>query len=333
MASIICRVHYATKWGENLLIELRSPSDDSEAGRHILPMRHEGEGFWSVPLNDLAVGSVLEYRYEFQGPDGERRREPAFRRVEVVGDGQYVWDHFFAPELADGAFLRQAFAGIIFNPAREKAQESLPSGTRVLRFTLRAPRVSKGQRICILGGHVRLGSWDPSKARVMSGANYPCWELDLPAHEFGGALEFKFGVWDERAHKPITFEHGPNRRFYGVPSGDMPLRVNFEHYQHPTRWRGAGVAIPVFSLRTERGYGIGEFADLTALAEWAASCDLHMVQVLPINDTSSDFSWKDSYPYKAISTAALHPIYLNVEKVFEYYGVPIPQQYPQDARR
>ncbi len=77
----------------------------------------------------------------------------------------------------------------------------------------------------------------------------------------------------------------------------------------------AGVAVPVFSLRSDDSCGIGEFPDLKKLADWCVMTGLKMIQILPVNDTTTDGSWGDSYPYKSISTKALHPIYLNVEKV------------------
>ncbi len=77
----------------------------------------------------------------------------------------------------------------------------------------------------------------------------------------------------------------------------------------------SGVAVPVFSLRSEDGCGIGEFLDLKKLADWCVATGLKMIQILPINDTTTDGGWSDSYPYKSISTKALHPIYLNLEKV------------------
>ena len=80
-------------------------------------------------------------------------------------------------------------------------------------------------------------------------------------------------------------------------------------------WRGAGVAIPVFSLRSEKGFGVGEFQDLKQLADWGKSVGLKLIQLLPINDTCATHTWKDSYPYAAISAFALHPIYLNLEAV------------------
>lgn len=77
----------------------------------------------------------------------------------------------------------------------------------------------------------------------------------------------------------------------------------------------AGVAVPVFSLRSDDGFGIGEFNDLKKLADWCVATGLKLIQILPVNDTTTDGSWSDSYPYKSMSTKKLHPIYLNIEKV------------------
>ena len=93
------------------------------------------------------------------------------------------------------------------------------------------------------------------------------------------------------------------------------FKVLFKDKVIPDNWKGAGVAVPVFSLNSEENFGIGEFLDLKKLADWCHKVGLKMIQILPINDTRTDDSWDNSYPYKAISTKALHPIYLNLEKL------------------
>lgn len=77
----------------------------------------------------------------------------------------------------------------------------------------------------------------------------------------------------------------------------------------------AGVSVPVFSLRSDDSFGIGEFNDLKKLADWCVLAGLKLIQILPVNDTTTDGGWGDSYPYKSMSTKTLHPIYLNLEKV------------------
>ena len=85
----------------------------------------------------------------------------------------------------------------------------------------------------------------------------------------------------------------------------------FAHLPDDT-WHGAGVAVPVFSLRSENSFGVGEFLDLKPLADWGKQVGLKLIQLLPVNDTSATGIWRDSYPYAAISAFALHPQYLNL---------------------
>ena len=80
-------------------------------------------------------------------------------------------------------------------------------------------------------------------------------------------------------------------------------------------FRGAGTAVPVFSLRTEKDFGIGEFRDLRPLVDWAAATGQCIIQLLPINDTTRKGGWDDSYPYSPISSFALHPLYINLQDI------------------
>lgn len=77
-------------------------------------------------------------------------------------------------------------------------------------------------------------------------------------------------------------------------------------------FRGAGTAVPVFSLRSDGDFGVGEFLDLKKLVDWAVSTGQSIIQLLPINDTTMTHCWEDSYPYNANSTFALHPQFLNL---------------------
>ena len=51
------------------------------------------------------------------------------------------------------------------------------------------------------------------------------------------------------------------------------------------------------------------------LADWAKETQLSILQILPINDTTANYSWSDSYPYAAISVYALHPQYLSISQL------------------
>jgi len=90
----------------------------------------------------------------------------------------------------------------------------------------------------------------------------------------------------------------------------MHSGMTFRFQEAP--WKGAGVAIPVFSLRTENSWGIGDFCDLKKMVDWAIATGQQLIQTLPVNDTTLTGTQQDSYPYKAISNYALHPIYCSI---------------------
>ena len=78
-------------------------------------------------------------------------------------------------------------------------------------------------------------------------------------------------------------------------------------------WRAAGVVVPVFSLRSEHSFGVGDFGDLRRIVDWAETTGMKIIQLLPVNDTTSSHNWSDSYPYNIVSAFALHPHYIDLE--------------------
>ena len=59
----------------------------------------------------------------------------------------------------------------------------------------------------------------------------------------------------------------------------------------------AGTLVPVFSLRSNDSFGVGDFGDLRKMVDWVAHTRQRLLQVLPINDTTITHTWTDSYPY------------------------------------
>jgi 4-alpha-glucanotransferase len=68
-----------------------------------------------------------------------------------------------------------------------------------------------------------------------------------------------------------------------------------------------GIDLPLGSLRTKHSSGIGEFLDLLPLIDWCCQIGFSVIQLLPLNDSGADPS-----PYNALSSIALHPIYLSM---------------------
>ena len=99
-----------------------------------------------------------------------------------------------------------------------------------------------------------------------------------------------------------------------IPGCPFPREHQAAKFDQPG-FRGAGTAIPVFSLRTADDFGIGEFRDLRPLVNWAAATGQCILQLLPVNDTTRKGQWADSYPYSPVSTFALHPLYIHLQEL------------------
>ena len=105
-----------------------------------------------------------------------------------------------------------------------------------------------------------------------------------------------------------------------IPGCPFPRAHQAPIFDRPG-FRGAGTFVPVFSLRSDDDFGIGEFKDLHALVDWAAATGQCIIQMLPVTDTTRKGEWKDSYPYSPVSAFALHPIYMNLQAIGIKKGV------------
>ncbi|HEX6335149.1 MAG TPA: 4-alpha-glucanotransferase, partial [Flavisolibacter sp.] len=129
-------------------------------------------------------------------------------------------------------------------------------------------------------------------------------------------LSYKYGIYNTTTGSFVHFEAGDNRLLHNDWTQGVRTIVHDGFVRLPNQaWKGAGIAIPVFALRSANSFGIGEFTDIRLLVDWASRLGMKLIQLLPVNDTSATFTWRDSYPYAAISAFALHPIYINLERV------------------
>ena len=78
--------------------------------------------------------------------------------------------------------------------------------------------------------------------------------------------------------------------------------------------RESGVLIPLSSIRSPSGWGLGEIPDLAPFARWAVSAGFSLVQVLPVNEVARG---QDS-PYTAISAFAIDPVYLALDAAQDF---------------
>ncbi len=303
------RLDYQTSYGQELYVVV---GGDKERA---YPMQYVSDGRWEVSLK-LASATEVVYRYEVRYGSEVIRKEwggkhvlPLDKKAEVVR----VLDKWYEMPF-DRSFHSSMFVdGVFARPKRKKAQGAA-EGYITLRADIAVVRST--QHVVVVGGCKALGNWDVRKGVVLNDAQAPIWSARIKAQKEGFA--YKFVIVDSASGDVVAWQSGENYYFgEGVTEGEAIVVDGLRPHFDMAPWRGAGVAIPVFSLRSESSFGVGEFKDIRLMVDWAAATGQSIIQILPINDTTMTGTWQDSYPYNANSTFALHPQFLHLPAVGE----------------
>lgn len=306
-------IDYHTQWGESLWIETEH---DVIATTPLMPV--QGSDRWQVVADIPDSIDTLSYRYTVRCDSNVVRAEwgdwPHRLNLATNASHMTVDDHW-AEIGYDNPFLSSAFTKCIFR-RNEPALPQLPKAGMVT-LEVEAPTVVPGSTVGVCGSCDLLGNWDVGKAVIMSDADFPRWRVNLPIDALQKSIDFKFVVIDKPGSN-YTWEEGKNRTLIlpaELASGQSHVVAGLRLRTTSRLWHGAGVAIPVFSLRSDSDFGVGDFIDLKLMVDWAVATGMKFIQILPINDTTMTGTWLDSYPYNANSTFALHPMYLRVEEI------------------
>jgi len=227
-----------------------------------------------------------------------------------------LYDHWKA--MPEDAFLySSAFTDCINHQAPQEMKPE--TGSKIVRLIVRAPQLRDGERLGVLGADKALGVWDVQKILPMTQHTYNEWVADIDAtHLEGSHLEFKFVAF-RNAKNELLWENSMNRTV-DLPEMKAGELVSYELDQASFALYNrklAGTQVPVFSLRTRKSAGIGDFGDLKTMIDFVASTGQKVLQLLPINDTTITHTWTDSYPYSCISVFAIHPQYADLHALPE----------------
>ena len=298
--TLLFNIEYRTRWGEQLVLRL---------GRRRIALQYADGGVWTCAVERYApAAQPAEYRYEVEREGVCIRREwrPHILRIPAAPAPRVlrIRDRWIDMP-ADTPFYSSAFTRGIFGRGESGPQQK-NGGNITLRVVL--PTLRPDEVLAVAGSGRELEGWQ--RIVPMDDSRFPEWELRLDARQ---RFEYKFLIADRRTLTPIMWEEGPNRPWNDLPGEGEHIVEAAAYLRFPERrWHGAGTAIPVFSLRSEAGFGVGEFYDLKLLIDWAAATGQRVLQLLPINDTTMSDTWEDSYPYNANSIFALHPQFIRL---------------------
>ena len=309
-------IEYKAMFGEQIVVNIQT-----EEGELKLPLETTDGERWACDWCVESPEKSYTYYYSVEREGRAVKTEWLMIKHQLDVNAKKaavytLYDHWKAmPE--DAYLYSSAFTDCINH---QVPQEMKPeTGSKIVRLVVRAPQLRDGERLGVLGADKALGAWDVQKILPMTQHTYNEWVADIDAtHLEGGHLEFKFVAFRNTKNE-LLWETSMNRTI-DLPEMKAGELVSYELDQSffaLYNRKLAGTQVPVFSLRTRKSAGIGDFGDLKTMIDFVASTGQKVLQLLPINDTTITHTWTDSYPYSCISVFAIHPQYADLHALPE----------------
>jgi len=315
------QLRYRTKFGQEILICGNHPLLGNGDPLKAVSMYYNNDDRWSLDLDfskSEPITQAITYQYIIRNND-ESLSYDAGNDKQIdpndISTGNVITiDSWNFAGYFENVFYTEPFTNVLLKGNHTDVKISIPKKV-THQFKVKTPLLSKGQTLCIVGSCKGLAKWDINNPILMNRKleeNYYTVSLDLTQELF--PIAYKYGIYDAITKKFLRFEEGNNRVLYETNLADEQTIIHDGFLVLPEiNWKASGVAIPVFSLKSENSFGVGEFTDIRLLVDWAVKVGMKLIQILPINDTTATHTWTDSYPYASISAFALHPMYLNLD--------------------
>ena len=309
-------IEYKAMFGEQIVVNIQM-----EEGKLKLPLETTDGERWACDWCVESPEKSYTYYYSVEREGRAVKTEWLMIKHQLEVNAKKaaaytLYDHW--KTMPEDAFLySSAFTDCINHQVPQVMKPE--TGSKIVRLIVRAPQLRDGERLGVLGADKALGAWDVQKILPMTQHTYNEWVADIDAtHLEGSHLEFKFVAF-RNAKNELLWENSMNRTV-DLPEMKAGELVSYELDQASFALYNrklAGTQVPVFSLRTRKSAGIGDFGDLKTMIDFVASTGQKVLQLLPINDTTITHTWTDSYPYSCISVFAIHPQYADLHALPE----------------
>lgn len=306
---------YDTEFGQDLRLNIIGGASSETTSYGMTT----GDGrTWLCDIEMEKIPERIDYFYSLDNSGREERHEwqTITHRLELNATKakEYTVYNSWTDIPYDSYLYSSAFTDCV----NRRHHESLPKSEydKTLRLIVRAPQLRKGDHLYIAGESSCLGNWHTDRALKMYEHNYNEWVADLDIEAFKEKVaELKFIATTDNGD--VLWETGFNRKIEipELKKGEACVYDMDQVFFEICDTKLAGTLVPVFSLRTKGSFGVGDFGDLKMMIDWVAETKQKVLQVLPINDTTSTHTWTDSYPYSCISIFALHPQYADLRQL------------------
>lgn len=314
-------LQYDTIFGQDLRLNIMGETTakgDRASENTVYAMTTVDGKMWQCEIELEKAPKSINYFYSIDKWGKEERKEwqTVTHRLDmnVPNASEYKIYNRWTDIPYDSFLYSSAFTDCV----NRRHHEAVPTikYEKTLRLIVRAPQLRKGERLYVTGESLCLGNWHADRALKMVEHNYNEWMVDMNVDAFDEAeTELKFIATTDNGD--VLWETGYNRTL-AIPemaNGEVRVEEMDQAFFEICDRKLAGTLIPVFSLRTRGSFGVGDFGDLKMMIDWVAETHQKVLQVLPINDTTSTHTLTDSYPYSCISIFAIHPQFADLRQL------------------
>jgi 4-alpha-glucanotransferase len=328
-------IKYTTTYGQAIQISIRENKTEQPQS-FLLPMQYLNEEFWQLSIDTKELGLTDKFTYQYILQEHGQNKETLNNINEInlkkVKSGEAeILDEWKQPDLHADLYKTRPFVKLLKKEEKKEAKKAAVKNPTHL-FRVKCPEMHPQHHICITGSAKKMNEWDESSPLLFNKSD-EYWTLKLNLSKETFPIEFKLAIYDTLQKKTVYYEEGENRKISFFEDKDVlhiyNMLADFPKYA----WKGAGLNIQLSSLKTHRGWGTGDFTDLFLVTDWCKDTGMRLIQLLPVNDTTATHTSKDSYPYSAISAFALHPVFLNVQKLATAFSVKFSEEILAEVKR
>jgi 4-alpha-glucanotransferase len=313
------KMPYYTVWGQRLMISGTITELGNSDLTRAVAMNYQSPEDWYADVNVETYGSLtFQYKYVlYNEQSGQYVEEWGSDRTVTVDPSKvtdlYCYDVWNHPGSVDNVFLSSPFQEVLLKTGQNNIQTSESSSEFTHIFRVKMPQLSTNEMICLIGDCGELGNWSTQNPALLSKSDDNWWALNVDLSGCEEPVHYKYGIYDVSEGAFKSFGAGPDRiaAIVKAPKAVVQISDGFVKITNSV-WKGAGVGLPVFSIRTKSSFGVGDFDDIKLLVDWAERVGLKLIQVLPLNDTIGTHTDEDVLPYAAISAFALNPLFLHL---------------------
>lgn len=325
MLNLHFTINYYTRAGECLFLNFTETDKEGNKITSKYPLSSTDGTVWrlSVVLEESTVAFAYYYTLDVDGEE-VRVEWNQGKRTFKVSQWESNATILFHDSWYDMSPVAYLWSSAFTNCWKQRPNHSVAvdRAFNSVEYRVSVPGVEAGEEVVLSGNIPELGQWNPALAPVLNEYSRNEWSICLPFSLFSlyKHIECKLVIRDCNTRAVREWEQGENRKLT-LPEGfagtytQIVTDLKEPRFDTTEKTRVAGVVLPVFSLRTDKSYGVGDFGDLKRLVDWAVVTGMKAIQLLPVNDTTLTHTWVDSYPYNCISIYALHPQYLALSQL------------------